>query len=351
MAFQTLFATRLYQAKLSTARNRMLEKTCLGLAAEDRAGRRWAREHGYGGYTSYASLNDLPRRASLLAELERDIARHIAIFARDAQFELKGRKLALDSLWINVMEKGAIHASHIHPHSVVSGTYYVTVPAKSGAIRFEDPRLAMLMAAPSRKKSARVENRTFVSVEPRAGMLLLWETWLRHGVDTNGAETPRIAWFITAKTDEFSRACYDSCEVWEGFQHDDGRNHHAALERGSWLVQLVIASAAVNQSVGLPYNLSSRDQPAPPVGVTAGRLQRALNNFRETFGFFAVAVIVVVMMHKQDPMSALGAQLYFWARLIYVPVYAFGIQIVRTIVWAVSVVGIVLVLLAALGMA
>ena len=191
--FQTLFATRLYQARLSTARNRVLEKTCLGLAAEDLAGRRWAREHGYGGYTSYASLNDLTRRASVLAELEQDIARHVAAFARDAQFDLGKRKLALDSLWINVMDKGAIHAPHIHPHSVISGAYYVAVPERSGAIRFEDPRLPMQMAAPPRKKNARPENRTFVSVAPKPGMLLLWESWLRHGVEPNGAGRPRIS--------------------------------------------------------------------------------------------------------------------------------------------------------------
>ena len=61
----------------------MLEQTCLGLAAEDQAGRRWAKDHGYDGYTSYASLNDLTRRASMLAELEQDIARHVARFARE----------------------------------------------------------------------------------------------------------------------------------------------------------------------------------------------------------------------------------------------------------------------------
>lgn len=191
--FQTLFATRLYQARLPVARNHVLEKTCLGLAAEDRAGQRWAREHGYDGYTSYASLNDLTRRASVLAELERDIAGHVAIFARDAQFDLRGRKLKLDSLWINVMNKGAIHAAHIHPHSVVSGTYYVTVPDRSGAIHFEDPRLPMLMAAPPRKKTARPENRSFVAVAPKPDMLLLWESWLRHGVEPNGARRPRIS--------------------------------------------------------------------------------------------------------------------------------------------------------------
>ncbi|HEY4275730.1 MAG TPA: TIGR02466 family protein [Rhizomicrobium sp.] len=191
--FQTLFPTRLYQARLAPNRNAVLEKTCLGLAAEDRAGQRWAREHGYGGYTSYASLNDLTRRASIIEELERDIAGHVARFVRDGQFELGRRKLQLDSLWVNVMGKDAIHAPHIHPHSTVSGTYYVSVPARAGNIRFEDPRLAMMMAAPPRKKSARLENRAFVEIAPRAGQLLLWESWLRHGVEPNKARQPRIS--------------------------------------------------------------------------------------------------------------------------------------------------------------
>jgi uncharacterized MAPEG superfamily protein len=118
------------------------------------------------------------------------------------------------------------------------------------------------------------------------------------------------------------------------------------------LVQLVIASMAMNKDVGLPYNLSSRDlPPAAPISTMAGRLVRAFNNFRETFGFFAVAVLLVAILNKHDQTSALGAQLYFWARLVYVPIYAFGIQVVRTIVWAVSIVGMVMVLLAAFGVA
>jgi uncharacterized protein (TIGR02466 family) len=184
-----LFVTLLHKGRIAPPRD--LEATCLAIAAEDTAGRRWSRDHGYGGYTSYASLNDLTRRASIFAELERAIAKQVAGFARELQFE--PRKLVLDSLWINVMNKGAIHAPHIHPHSVISGTYYVTAPPKSGAIRFEDPRLAMMMAAPPRKKTARAENRNFVDVEPKAGMLLLWESWLRHGVEPNAAKTPRIS--------------------------------------------------------------------------------------------------------------------------------------------------------------
>lgn len=186
-----LFVTRLYRARLPVAAG--LAETCLGIAAQDTAGRRWAREHGYGGYTSYASLDDLPRRATLFEELEHKIARHVSVLARQLQFEMAHRKCVLDSMWINVMKKGAIHAPHIHPHAAISGTYYVTAPPDAGAIRFEDPRLAMMMAAPPRKAHARAENRPFVDVMPRPGMLLLWESWLRHGVEANGARGPRIS--------------------------------------------------------------------------------------------------------------------------------------------------------------
>jgi uncharacterized protein (TIGR02466 family) len=186
-----LFPTRLYRARIAPLQG--LEETCLGLAAEDVAGQRWSKSHGYGGYTSYASLNDLTYRASVIADLEARIAAHVARFARELQFDLGRRKLALDSLWINVMNKGAIHAPHIHPHSVISGTYYVTVPPKAGTIRFEDPRLAMMMAAPAIREKARPENRRFVEVTPKAGQLLLWESWLRHGVEAHGARQQRIS--------------------------------------------------------------------------------------------------------------------------------------------------------------
>ncbi|HMH64764.1 MAG TPA: TIGR02466 family protein, partial [Rhizomicrobium sp.] len=100
---EKLFVTRLYKGRIAVARD--LEKTCLAIAAEDRAGQRWSKSHGYGGYTSYASLNDLTRRASILADLERAIAKQVTGFVRELQFE-RGGRLKLDSLWINVMQKG-----------------------------------------------------------------------------------------------------------------------------------------------------------------------------------------------------------------------------------------------------
>ncbi len=189
---ESLFPTRLYRAELGTRRNTDLARTCLSIAAEDRAGQRWARDHGYDGYTSYASLDDLTRRASVFEELERDIAKHVRLFGKALEYEAPDR-LRLDSLWINVMPKGGQHTAHIHPHAAISGTYYVAVPPRAAAIRFEDPRLAMMMAAPAKKERRRRDNQAFVAVEPKAGTLLLWESYLRHEVLRNRASGNRIS--------------------------------------------------------------------------------------------------------------------------------------------------------------
>ena len=190
-----LFVTKLYRSELADDGGRLgadLDAACRSIAADDAAGRRWSRRNGYPGYTSYASLNDLPWRVPAFADLVKAIDRHVAAFAGELDFDLKG-KLKLDSLWINVLDPGGIHTGHIHPHSAVSGTYYVSVPDGAGAIRFEDPRLPLMMAAPPRKRKAREENRLFATVAPRAGTLLLWESWLRHEVPLNGAEEERIS--------------------------------------------------------------------------------------------------------------------------------------------------------------
>ncbi|MGB4113100.1 MAG: TIGR02466 family protein, partial [Yoonia sp.] len=118
---------------------------------------------------------------------------HVAEFAKDLQFDLGEKKLKLDSMWINILPEGGIHTSHIHPHSVISGTTYVAMPEDTSAIKFEDPRSAMMMAAPTRLKDARDEMRQFIYVQPNVGDVLLWESWLRHEVPMNMAEDDRIS--------------------------------------------------------------------------------------------------------------------------------------------------------------
>jgi uncharacterized protein (TIGR02466 family) len=192
---QSLFVTKLYRAELPRAAslNDALAKTCLSIAAEDGAGRRWSREHGYKGYTSYASLDDLPTRASVFAELVTHLNSHARRFAKTLDYDLNGKKLVLDSIWINVMDQGGVHAAHIHPHSVISGTYYVSVPKGAAAIRFEDPRLPMMMAAPPKKQTAARDNQAFITVAPKPGTVLLWESFLRHDVPPNNARGKRIS--------------------------------------------------------------------------------------------------------------------------------------------------------------
>ena len=112
------------------------------------------------------------------------------------------------------------------------------------------------------------------------------------------------------------------------------------------LVQLVVAATLGTQQRGLGWNAGARDGiPVPLTGVAA-RMDRALHNFLETFGFFAAAVLIVVLTQKTSAHTALGAQLYFWARVAYVPAYAMGIPYLRTLIWAASLAGLLMVLLA-----
>jgi uncharacterized protein (TIGR02466 family) len=179
MSVRSLFTTRLYEAELgSPDLLGELSHSIRTFARDDTAGRRWSREHHYHGYTSYASLNDLPKRDPAFAELARLLARHAAAFAEECAFELP-RKPRLDSLWVNLLKDGGRHSGHIHPHSMLSGAFYVEAPPGSGAIGFEDPRLPLMMAAPTRPD-------TFVEIEPRPGLLLMWESWLRHEVRAGG---------------------------------------------------------------------------------------------------------------------------------------------------------------------
>ena len=188
-----LFPTLLYDADVAApALLTDLAHSIRSLARDDSAGRRWSREHGYKGYTSYASLNDLPRRDPAFADLSKLLVKHAAIFANELAFDLD-RKPKLDSLWVNLLKSGGHHSAHIHPHCILSGTLYVEVPPGSGSIRFEDPRLSQMMAAPARRVDAPDAMRQFVKIEPRVGQLLLWESFLRHEVLPGSAKADRLS--------------------------------------------------------------------------------------------------------------------------------------------------------------
>lgn len=194
---KSLFVTRLYRASLSELGEPMdfdeFVASCWSIAEDDIAGQEWSADNGYPGYTSYASLTDLPWRFPIFKELKKVLDKHVAAFAKDLEFDLDGRKLKLEDLWINILPEGGTHASHIHPHSVISGTTYVVMPKGASALKLEDPRSARMMAAPARRKEAREEMRSFIYVAPKVGDVLLWESWLRHEVPLNGAEEDRVS--------------------------------------------------------------------------------------------------------------------------------------------------------------
>lgn len=193
---ETLFATRIYRAKLAGAKaarlNNDLRTACLSIARDDRAGQAWCRANAYRGYTSYSSLDDLTIRAPAFAELERALTAHVAAYARALHYDL-ARKLKLDSMWINVLKPGGVHTAHIHPLSVISGTYYVATPKGASALKFEDPRLGFMMAAPPKAEAAPRDAQPFVYVTPAERTLILFESWLRHEVPPNQAREDRIS--------------------------------------------------------------------------------------------------------------------------------------------------------------
>ncbi len=202
---RTLFVTPLYHAKLSEHGPAMdteeLETSCYSIAEDDEAGQDWCEDNGYPGYTSYASLTDLPWRFPIFADLVKSLDAHVAAFAEACQFDLGDKSLVLEDLWINILPEGGTHSSHIHPHSVISGTTYVAMPDGASALKLEDPRLQMMMAAPTRVKGARDELKPFIYVAPKPGDVLLWESWLRHEVPMNMSEDDRISVSFNYKWD------------------------------------------------------------------------------------------------------------------------------------------------------
>lgn len=185
---KSLFVTRLYRAKLTGIDPDELEASCLTIAEDDEAGQAWCEEKGFPGYTSYASLTDLPWRFPIFKDIVTALDAHVATFAKDLAFNLEDKPLRMEDIWINVLPPGGIHTGHLHPHSVISGTTYVAVPEGAAAIKFEDPRHAMMMAAPPRTDDAREEMQNFIYIAPEPGDVLLWESWLRHEVPMNMSE-------------------------------------------------------------------------------------------------------------------------------------------------------------------
>ena len=115
------------------------------------------------------------------------------------------------------------------------------------------------------------------------------------------------------------------------------------------LVQIGLAGAMRTMETGIGYNVGARDAEGPPVRPVTARLQRAQANLFETLPLFAAAVLIAHVAGRNGPETLLGCQLFLAARVLYVPLYAFGVPLVRTIVFGVSIAGLIMIIKAILG--
>lgn len=195
---RTLFPTSLYyeplaaKARLTKLNNEILREAYI-LRQIDEEGRRWSRANYVGGYTSYASLTDVHKTSPTFGELKKRIDAHVARFARHLEMDLEGGRLEMSTCWVNIMPTGTHHSGHIHPLSVISGTYYAATPKGCGVLKFEDPRLPLMMNAPPKRGGVSRRNALIHAVSPREGQLVLFESWLRHEVTANTAKEDRVS--------------------------------------------------------------------------------------------------------------------------------------------------------------
>ena len=197
MPARAWFPTYIYHEPLLTKGserfNTALADECRSLRDYDTAGRSWSLKHYPGGYTSYASLNQLHKFSSTFEDLERKLTRHVRRFTGQLDMDLRARKIQLTDLWVNIMPEHAAHSLHLHPLSFISGTYYVATPAGCPGLKFEDPRLSKFMAAPPKLAAARRENRPHITYPAHAGNVILFESWLRHEVAPNPGRGERVS--------------------------------------------------------------------------------------------------------------------------------------------------------------
>jgi uncharacterized MAPEG superfamily protein len=108
--------------------------------------------------------------------------------------------------------------------------------------------------------------------------------------------------------------------------------------------QIILQAQSMNMQRGYRWNAGPRDEVLPPLTGVAGRLNRALRNFLETFPLFATAVLVAGVANIHNGLTLWGTWLYVLGRVLYVPLYAFGVRYVRSLAWNVAVLGIFLIL-------
>ncbi len=194
-----LFPTQIYFAPLfadvrtRTKELRQLRQEIVRVQKSDLAGQAWSKTNYRGGYTSFGSLDRLHQLSPYFGELHKTIDGHVAKYAKHLELDIPLRELQMTNCWVNIMPEQVVHSMHLHPLSVVSGTYYVTVPKGTSELKFEDPRHECFMGSPPRKARAQVRNQRFFRLQPKEGHVVLFESWQRHEVPANPVPAHRIS--------------------------------------------------------------------------------------------------------------------------------------------------------------
>lgn len=194
---QLLFPTQILNASVFPAKSRFLkdlEKEIFKISEIDHEGQDWSEKNYLFGYTSYGSIDQLHLFSSSFDDLRKKLDKHVRTFVKQLEWDINPKELSLSKMWVNIMPKGTIHTGHIHPLSVVSGTFYVSLPKKNvPALKFEDPRFTQMMATPPKTKTAKTKNQNFFNFIPKEGDVVLFESWLRHEVVQNNSDDLRIS--------------------------------------------------------------------------------------------------------------------------------------------------------------
>lgn len=196
MGIHTFFPTHIYQAPVLNPRSTLLHtliSECSIIRRGDRQGEEWSKANYMNGYTSYGSMDSLHELSPHFHELGQKIRSHLGKYLGGLSLDVKPGDLKLSKMWMNHMEQGCSHSFHIHPLSVISGTVYLKTPPKCSAIKFEDPRHGLFMGRPPLKPSAPQGLRNHISVQPKSGEVILFESWLRHEVPPNPSKQARLS--------------------------------------------------------------------------------------------------------------------------------------------------------------
>ncbi len=193
MPIQSYFPTLVYTAKLPTRADlhQKLLKEAYVFKELDLGGQKWSKQNYAGGYTSYSSMDNLMLRSPYFGELEQKLNKHVSQYAKTLELDPK-RHLKMNSLWVNIMGELSHHSFHLHPLSVISGTYYLKTPKGSGDFKIEDPRIQCFMGSPRRATTSR-KNARYIKLQPQAGDIILFESWLKHEVTANLSGSDRVS--------------------------------------------------------------------------------------------------------------------------------------------------------------